>query len=116
MLVGYLEETHTITRELVNTVIQELTNESLGGGKRDDEEAPPITRPPKQEKKEAVVADKLFSNFDLQGRSTDQRLFELEERLAVVEDVIAKVRATISAIMSGGTTREKRREPADWED
>jgi putative secretion ATPase (PEP-CTERM system associated) len=115
MLVGYLEETHTITRELVNTVIQELTNESLGSGKRDDEEAPPITRPPKQEKKEAVVADKLFSNFDLQGRSTDQRLFELEERLAVVEDVIAKARATISAIMSSGTAREKRREPADWE-
>jgi hypothetical protein len=114
LLVGYLEETHTITRELVNTVIQELTNESLGGGNRDDENQSENTRPPKKEKS-AVTTDKFLPNFDIQSQSTDQKIFELEERLSAVEDVIAKARIAITALVSGGV-REKYREPADWED
>lgn len=115
LLVGYLEETHTITRELVNTVIQELTVESLGVNHNNENDISKNIQLPTTDKYN-MAADKLFPNFELSGKSVDQRIFELEERLATVEGVIAKARAAIMELMNSGNIKERQHQSSEWDD
>jgi putative secretion ATPase (PEP-CTERM system associated) len=110
LLVGYLEETHIITRELVNTVIEELTDESLVliGDKKETE----ISQSPKEE----PISEKPFlSGYSPSAQPADQDLFKLDERVAALENIIAKAREALQALMADNV-RKKSKETADWEE
>ncbi|MEZ5583859.1 MAG: XrtA-associated ATPase [Candidatus Competibacteraceae bacterium] len=109
LLVGYLEETHIITRELVNSVIDELTEEALV---LKDEKKEPQT--PKSEQAKPGSDEFYLSSYSPLANPSEQELLKLDERVAALENIITKAREALQALMSGNV-REKSKETVDWD-
>ena len=91
LLVGYLEEAHTITQALVNSVIEELDDESFSSHHQD--QGSTSTMSPTLQ---VATHEKPFERADVHSSSFEQRLSQLEERLRSVE----KITDAIKVIMT----------------
>lgn len=83
LLVSYLEEAHTVTKELVEAVIQELTDEPLGAYHYQEEKSKSIGAATLGATHEISV-----TGSDFQNQSAELQLLELEKRLQAVEELV----------------------------
>lgn len=83
LLVSYLEEAHTITKELVEAVIQELADEPLGADRYPKEKLKPIGTATDEATYEISA-----TRGDFQNQPTESQLLELEKRLRAVEELV----------------------------
>ncbi len=100
LLVGCLEEVHTITKELVSLVIKEIKEEFLEDYYDEKLDNATITAA------SAVQLDKVNTQStqtnDLKIHSGNQTPASLEARVSALEEIICKSREAINALLKGG--------------
>ena len=85
LLVGYLEEAHEVTEQLVDRVVQELTEESVSGWRANDETGGPKTvRAQANDSVSKPEGDSAPSHAFL-----ERKILRIEERLEALEMAIA---------------------------
>jgi putative secretion ATPase (PEP-CTERM system associated) len=88
LLVGFLEETHQIDGALANTVIQELNEESFSSGPNSEQTQTIVLS---EQPKDNNPFNPISFTPAIQNPYKEKRLTNIEERVAAVEEAIARI-------------------------